>query len=489
MGINGSTTWKQILRDVFPECWHTATDAKRREFRVVVEDLMLRLFLFANRSERRQDLVLWWKSHPDWVFQRFPAAHTYLGIFDGPAPRSKDPERRDRAKRPSLTEHQKTKLGRAAFLCNPESDNSEVFRSVFGGEDKVRSGKFTPFRYFMELYKNTRDMRPDALRFAEHNLVQMIPNGRRVVLDGGTDPRLWKVFASSCPCQARQVDLVGEGDLKLVRALEEFPDEDIWVTSTDTDSIVILLLAMGRELERNPAFRRRIFLDMGNMTPTKTQNVLDVVALWRAIIRRAGPGGAWHGLRNPVETFCAVLISTGTDFFKGYRGVGPKTIWATFESAAGQRVLSRSVYANGKLCVAENRLMAFGRLAYCFINHSEIQDHKKWPPTYEELETLYNAPVQAKYEKRMAKYLKEKQLHEAGKRPKKPREPPKPYLALSEDQMRVRVRMLGWTLAYWRDAHTRRQDTTLCTLRGVSLYGWTLGAKNEVEIASIVASV
>lgn len=493
MGITGGTVWKETLRKLFPGCWHTATDAKRKGFSVVVEDLMLRLFLHANRSERRDDLVVLWKSHPKWVFDRFPHATRYMGIFDGKAPRAKDPERRERANnRLCLTQGHLDDLGQAAYLCNPESNNMEIFRRVFGDEAKVREGKVTPFGYFLELYKNTRSMREDAIQFAEHNLVQMIPRDREVFLDGGLENGLWKRFAASCPCQVKKVDLVGEGDLKLVRALEWFPDQDMWVTSTDSDSIAILLLAMRRELQRHPRLGRRIFLDMGNMTPSKKSNVLDVVALWRAIIKRAGPGGAWNGLRNPVETFCAALISSGTDFFKGAPGVGPKTIWKTFESRAGQRIMSLSVHVDprGTLHVAENRLRAFGRLAYAFVIHSDIQDHKDKAPTHAELEELYNPPRRERYKRNLEKYHKDAAAVKAGtfKRKRPPKPPRKPWLALTDSEMRVRVRMIGWTLAYWVDAHTRQEDNTLESLQGISRYGWTTNGKNVVEIASIVTS-
>ena len=494
MGIIGATAWKEILRAEFPKCWKSATPATFRGFQVVIEDLMLRLFLYSGKSAHRKDLVAWWVSHLKWVFDRFPQAETYVGMFDdgGHTPRAKEPVQRERdASRPCPTQGQLDDLGPAAKLCNPESSNEDVFLKLFGAEKRVLEGKVTPFGFFLELYQRTRAMRPDLLRFVHHNMVTMIPSGKEVVLDGGPEPGEWKQFVANCPSKTESIPIVGEGDIKMVRGLERYPKKHAWICSADTDSIIILLLAMHRELARNPQFRRKIYLDMGNMTPGKKKNVLDVVALWKAIMARAEPGGPWHGLRNPVETFCAVITSSGTDFFKNAPGVGPKTIWAAFTSRVGRKILSRSVHIDprGQLDLAENRLLQFGRLTYSFVNHSQVQDFREVPATFEELEDLYNKARRSNYTNNLEKFRKKSISWKAGKLKKKPSNPRRPWLALSECQMRVRVRMLGWTLAYWVDAHQRTIDTSLDTRDGHPLYGWILVPGTGVKVAPAVSSV
>ncbi len=497
MGLHGVTKWKEILRKEFPKCWHVAGGKIFDGFDIVVEDLMLRMYKYANLSPARSDLVTYWQSHLDFVYKKFPGSTHFYALFDdrGCSPKAKKPEQRKRdSQKPNITEEQLEELGDSAYLCNPASDDMAKFNSVFGKHPAVVAGKKTAFQIFLELYLGTRSMREDALTFAHYNLTRYPPpDGKTVVVDGGSvsGKRISYRHASESSCE---VPIVGEADIKVLRVLKEHPDDDVWVTSSDSDSIVILLLAVTHLLGDSPdSMSRRIYLDMGHMTSDKS-NVLDIVGLWRAILKRASPGGPWHGIKNPVETFCMLLVSTGTDFVFPIPGVGASTMWKTFMSKDGRELLSRSISVRSatRLVVMERRMSQFIRLTYYHVPNSPLPGHDiQRIPSHQDLSKFYDATLSERYEKRKSIYDRKMQAVREGtykgkKPPPKPRDP-KP--ALTESQIRVRVRTIGWNLFYWLEGHRRERDTSLDEdEHGVSRFGWSMNQEGLVVIANEVTA-
>lgn len=497
MGIHGVTAWKKILRDEFPECWRVARKKTFEGFSIVVEDLMLRMYKYANTSPSRSNLVTWWQSHPEFVFNKFPKARMYYALFDdsGRSPKAKKPEQRKRdAQKPSLTDQDMKDLGDSAYLCNDASDDMSKFNGLrkFGQHDLVKTGKKTAFQIFLELYLATREMREDALKFAHYNLIRFPPpKGKVVVVDGGATMGKQTLYRLGSE-ESREVPVIGEADIKILRVLKDHPEEDVWFTSADSDSIIILLLAIGHLMTAEGRVGRRIYLDMGHMTSDK-RDVLDVVGLWRSILKRASLGGPWYGIKNPVETFCMLLICTGTDYVPSAPGVGPSTLWKTFMSKQGRALLSRSISVRGErhLILRERRLARFMRLTYYHAPNSPLPNHIQRVPSHADLSTFYNRPLEERYDHRKTIYERKMEAVRNGsyrgkKNPPKPREP-KP--ALTESEVQVRVRTIGWNVFYWLEGYVRDRDTSLDKDEfGVSRFGWTLSQEGLVVLANKVSS-
>src|SRR6056297_796080 len=174
---------------------------------------------------------------------------------------------------------------------------------------------------------------------------------------------------------------IGEADIKIVSWLRyvvtimdqekrddpEHKKRNLWVSCSDTDLIVILLLWAREMIDPHTGeFKHNLYLDCTSRKKSKTAEkmlekeeqeihkkynhldnswtpiveVYDICLLWTLINRLFLE--SFPGITNPVEVFCLLVISAGTDFVCKPPHLGMGTLWKSF-CAGGYTMLSNAI--------------------------------------------------------------------------------------------------------------------------------------------------
>ncbi len=178
---------------------------------------------------------------------------------------------------------------------------------------------------------------------------------------------------------------LGEADVKVFSWLfaelkgKKTP-QTVWICCYDTDSIPVLLLNMYKLIDPETGrIPHRIYLDLtyrntasidiedlseedrkllkenprGASAWTLSTTVWDMVVLWRDIHRMFGQ--CFSGIRNPVETFCTLLVMGATDFVTRLVDTGIASLWETFRMG-GYTLLSDAIHTRDVPSISEQIL-------------------------------------------------------------------------------------------------------------------------------------
>lgn len=305
---------------------------------------------------------------------------------------------------------------------------------------------------------------------------------------------------------------IGEADIKLLREADIGRGKHVWIVVDDTDLIPILLLVVRSLID--PATGKvppdtSLVLDMdtnvmmggGGSTPASGyRSVIDVVDLWRRVLRRFRAD--FPRVEAPIETVAFLMILPGTDYFRRFARLGVTTVWDAFAEHGGH------VFFHGKpidvgscvgtpaierprqLRVDEGRLADFVRFCYaCSMGKEKVR-------SYISVNAATLAPILSKdtgrhvdprtAQRMIADFTRATcpayPLIDAWRKKFKAKKPPGDF---TPEWTRACIRRATWNLLYWLNGHTHMcPDPVLaCPRSSGSVYGWKR-ARRESAVAT-----
>jgi len=140
--------------------------------------------------------------------------------------------------------------------------------------------------------------------------------------------------------------LIGEGDLKIPFAISQQPHgSNVLVRCYDTDMLPILLLHMRYWIARDESgmgvhrIKYNVFLDLN--PPTKAELPVNMTHLFRILCMRFRQDFPY--VRAPIETFCALLLLSGSDYTTQMSQITPKCVWESFREVGHVIIFDPSI--------------------------------------------------------------------------------------------------------------------------------------------------
>ena len=254
---------------------------------------------------------------------------------------------------------------------------------------------------------------------------------------------------------------IGEGDLKIPRAISELEQGNIFIKSRESDSIFILLLHMRGWINRETgSIKYGVFLEL-EFDPKGSSDTsrLDVVSLWRTILLHFQTD--YPGISCPIETFVLLVLLAGSDYTDGFPQLGPAKIWESFKDYGHKILFDHStelvdMKSDTKTNGRENAIITdygYGD-PKCIYGYSIAEDK-----VFSFIACMYCRYVAKEKNIRSSNKIDMGYIRKLAKEQDVKKTDSHKWNIPSDEEIKAKIRRIYWTLDYW--TNTSKNDAKL----------------------------